>query len=256
MVERVDMDTNRMVREPVAAVVVGALSSGFVGRGFFGRELTGRKLVGRRLRRRRFLYQLGDGWRSRLGFGARRWRRPLALVQHQLMKLPDQIDVVSRRLAFVGFEAFENGLDPVDGAKDEGDGLGRDRHAVAEFAHQAFGSVREGLQPGQTEKAAGALDGMDEPKDVAEDVAVIRLLLEAHQLRIDAFETLVGLGQELLEQVVHLRRLLRTTHFRRSALVAPPPRPQDARARCQAPRHPVGFKISVLPKRLISVART
>ena len=104
------------------------------------------------------------------------------------MKLPDQIDVVSRRLAFVGFEAFENGLDPVDGAKDEGDGLGRDRHAVAEFAHQAFGSVREGLQPGQTEKAAGALDGMDEPKDVAEDVAVIRLLLEAHQLRIDAFE--------------------------------------------------------------------
>ena len=42
--------------------------------------------------------------------------------------------------------------------------------AVAEFAHQGFGGVRQRLQPRQTEEAAGAFDGVDQTEDVAEDL--------------------------------------------------------------------------------------
>ena len=91
--------------------------------------------------------------------------------------------------------------------------LGGDRHSVAEFAHQALGGVRQRLEPGKPKKAAGALDGMDEAKDVAEDFAVVRLLLEAHEFGIDPLETFIGLGQEFPEQVVHTRRLVRHTRL-------------------------------------------
>ena len=73
--------------------------------------------------------------------------------------------------------------------------------------------MRQRAEPGKPEKAAGAFDGMDEAKNVAEDVAVVRLLLEAHEFGVDPVETLIGLGQELAEQVVHTRRLVRTRAF-------------------------------------------
>ena len=103
---------------------------------------------------------------------------------------------MARRLALVRFELVENGLDAIDGGEDEGDGFGRDRHAVAKLAHQIFGCVRQRLQPRQREKAAGAFDRVHEAEDVSEDVAVVRLLLEAHEFGVDPVETLAGLGQE------------------------------------------------------------
>ena len=60
---------------------------------------------------------------------------------------------------------------------------------------------------------------MDEAEDVAENLAVVRLLLEAHQLRIDPIETLIGLGQELAKQIIH-EAPRQHTRFRRPA----PPR--------------------------------
>ena len=59
------------------------------------------------------------------------------------------------------------------------------------------------LKPRQAEKAARALDGMNQTKNVAEDPAVIGLLLEANEFYIHAIETFIGLGQELTQQVVH-----------------------------------------------------
>ena len=97
----------------------------------------------------------------------------------------------------------EDFLDAVDGEQDQRDGIAGDRHAVAEFAHQGFGGVRQRLQPRQAEEAAGALDGVNEPENVGEDLGVVRLLLEAHELDVDHVETLVGLGQEFAQQVVH-----------------------------------------------------
>ena len=78
-----------------------------------------------------------------------------------------------------------------------------DRHAVAEFAHQRFGGVRQRFQPRQAEEAAGALDGVNQTENVAEDLGVVGLLLETHELDVDHVETFVGLGQELPQQVVH-----------------------------------------------------
>jgi hypothetical protein len=63
--------------------------------------------------------------------------------------------------------------------------------------------MRQRLEPRQAEKAAGSLDGMNQTKNVAEDLAVVGLLLEAHEFRVDAIETFTGLGQELTQQVVH-----------------------------------------------------
>ena len=97
------------------------------------------------------------------------------------------------------FDRLEDRFDAVDGGKNQRDGFGGDRHPVAEFPHQVLGGMRQSLEPGQPEKAASAFDGMNEPKDVAEDLAVVRILLEAHQLGIDPLEAFAGLGQEFLK---------------------------------------------------------
>ena len=126
----------------------------------------------------------------------------------------DQVAIAAVRLLLMRFDLVEDDLDAVDRGENERDGLGGDRHAVAELAHQRFGGVRQRFEPGQSEKAAGALDGMDEAKDVAEDFAVVRLLLEAHELGVDPVETLAGLGQELAQQVVHTNALVATRALR------------------------------------------
>ena len=65
---------------------------------------------------------------------------------------------------------------------------------------------------------------------------VVRLLLEAHELDVDHVEALVRLGQELAQQVVHRQR---------------PSSPGTQAARPL----PFGSRLSVLRRRLISVAR-
>ena len=64
-------------------------------------------------------------------------------------------------------------------------GVGGHRMAVAELAHQRFSRMRQRLEARQAEKAAGALDGMDEPEDVPEDRLVVGILFEANQFDID-----------------------------------------------------------------------
>src|SRR4029077_15518465 len=81
--------------------------------------------------------------------------------------------------------------------------FGGDRHAVAEFAHQRLGGVGQGFEPRQAEKAASALDGWNEAKNIAENGAVVRFLLETDEFGVDQIETLVGLGQKFTQQVVH-----------------------------------------------------
>jgi hypothetical protein len=61
----------------------------------------------------------------------------------------------------------------------------------------------QALEAGQPKKAAGALDRMDEAKDVSEDLGVVRFALETDELGVNVIEILVGLGQKLAEQVVH-----------------------------------------------------
>ena len=124
-------------------------------------------------------------------------------------RLGDQIGVGAIRLALLALERFENFLDAVDGGENERDGVAGRRRAVAEFAHQGLGGVRERFQPRQAEKAAGAFDGVDEAENVIEDLGVVRVLLETHELDVDDVETFVRLGHEFPQQVVHEKRLRR-----------------------------------------------
>ena len=106
-----------------------------------------------------------------------------------LLQIGNQIVVGAFRLALLAFEGFENFLDAIDGGKDERDGVVGRRHAVAKLAHQRLGGMRQRFQPRQTEEAAGALDGVHETEDVIEDLGVVRILLETHELDVHDVET-------------------------------------------------------------------
>ena len=163
---------------------------------------------------RRALGALGQnlvGGLAAAGHGGQIARSPRrrVILRRQAAEALDQIAVVATAFALLAFDLVEDGLDAIDGGQDEGHRLGGGRHAVAELAHQGFGGVRQRLEPWQVEKAACPLDGVHQAKNIAEDLAVIRLLLEAHEFGVDPIETLAGFGQELTQQLVHSGRLWR-----------------------------------------------
>jgi hypothetical protein len=61
----------------------------------------------------------------------------------------------------------------------------------------------QGLQAGQTEESAGALDGVHQTEDVAQHRRVGGVALEPHELGVDGVEVLGALGQEFAQKVVH-----------------------------------------------------
>src|SRR6476620_8622651 len=67
--------------------------------------------------------------------------------------------------------------------------------------------MRHRFKPGQSEEAARALDGVNQAEDVIQDLGVIRLLLELHQLIVDGVQALAGLRQKLPQQIIHELRL-------------------------------------------------
>ena len=121
-----------------------------------------------------------------------------------LVQLLDQVFVGAFGLGLGGFEAGEDFLDAVDRGQDQRHSTGRHRHAVAEFAHQGLAGMGQRFEPGQPQEAAGALDGVNQPEDVIQNLRVGRILLEPHQLIIDRVQALVGLGEELPQKIVHL----------------------------------------------------
>ena len=155
-----------------------------------------------------------------------RLRGAARACSRHLLERTDQIGVGALRLALVLLELGENVLDAIDGEQDQRDRFAGHRHAVAEFAHQGFGGVRQRLEARQAEEAAGALDGVDEAEDVAENLGVVGLLLETHELDVDHVEALVGLDQEFPQQIVHCSSL-------RSGERGPPGRFRPRRPVCR-----------------------
>ena len=125
-----------------------------------------------------------------------------AALDHRL-ELADQIAVFAFRLGLIGLELRQQVLDAVDGGEDQRHGLAGHRHAITEFAHQGLGGVRQRFEPRQAEEAAGPLDRVHQAEDVIEDLGVVRLLLEPHQLIVDGVQALAGLRQKLTQQVIH-----------------------------------------------------
>ena len=187
-IERVDADADRMTGELFAG-----LGCGFFGLGGYGRDAALIALPGHRLLLRRRL----------------RLRRRRLMPRHA-RQLLDQVGVIAGGFLLFRLELGEDRLDAVDGRKNERHSLGGDRHAVAEFTHQGFGGMRQRFEPGQSKKSASALDGVDETKNIAENAAVIRLLLETHKLGVDEIEALAGFREKVAQQLVHSRRLVAT----------------------------------------------
>jgi hypothetical protein len=119
------------------------------------------------------------------------------------LQFDDQLLVVAFRLPLIVFERVQDCLDAIDGGEDQRDGITGRGQAVAKLAHQRLGGVRQSFQSRQSNEAAGPLDGMDETEDVIENLGVVRFLLKAHELDVDHVETLIGLGHEFPQQVVH-----------------------------------------------------
>jgi hypothetical protein len=66
--------------------------------------------------------------------------------------------------------------------------------------------MRHGLEARQAEEAARALYGVNEPEDVPEQVGIVGVLLELHQLEIENREALGRFRKKFAEQVVHWSR--------------------------------------------------
>ena len=113
------------------------------------------------------------------------------------MQFDDQILIGAFRLGFGGLEACEDFLDAVDAGQNQADRFAGDRHAVAELAHQRLAGMGQRFQPRQTQKAAGALDGVNQAKNIIQNLGVVGVLLEPHQLIVDRVQALAGLGQKL-----------------------------------------------------------
>ena len=134
---------------------------------------------------------------DRCGFGM--------LAFGHLVQFLDQVFVGAFGFGLGGLEAGEDFLDAVDRGQDQRHRTRRHRHAVAEFAHQGLAGVGQRFEPGQPEEAAGALDGVNQPEDVIQNLRISRVLFEPHQLIVDRIQALVGLGEELPQKIVHQR---------------------------------------------------
>ena len=118
----------------------------------------------------------------------------------------DEVCVRAFRLQRCAVELRKDAANAVDcdeygGNADFGGG-----RSVAQFADQCFGGMGEVGEPGQTEKSAGALDGMNKAKDRGDDAPIRRLAFKLHKLRADRFNLVARLDEKFLENVVHCIR--------------------------------------------------
>jgi hypothetical protein len=120
-----------------------------------------------------------------------------------VMQLVDQVRIGAFGLGLGCLELTQNFLDAVDGGKNERYGLAGHRHAVTEFSHQRFGGVSQRFKSWKAEEAARPLDGVNKTEDVVQYLGVVRVLLETHKLIVNCIQTLIRLGQELAEKIIH-----------------------------------------------------
>ncbi|CAH1650777.1 hypothetical protein CHELA1G11_10259 [Hyphomicrobiales bacterium] len=131
---------------------------------------------------------------------------PLLLLRpvQASFELLDDIPVSAGRLGRGAVKFRDDMLDPVDACEDERDILRLDLNlAVAKTTEQGFRRMGDRLQAGQSKKAARALDGVNEAKDVAENVNVVGVALKADELDVYDVEMLVRLSQKLTQEFVH-----------------------------------------------------
>src|SRR5690606_25741840 len=94
----------------------------------------------------------------------------------------DQILVVALGLHLVLLERAQQAANAIEAFENEGDRYRSHLElAVAELAEDALAGMSNRLQPGQAEKSARPLDGMNQPENAGEQLGIVRALLELHQ---------------------------------------------------------------------------
>ena len=233
VLERVDIDADRLIRDLVG-ITDGRvhLHHRFLGRGLGGgfrccrRRFSGCR-CGRRCRRhfrgclaecalklverdfawpQRALKRLVDkralSCRDCGRQSGRCFRRMLGL-QHHAFQPVDQVPVAAFRLGFVLLELGQDFLQAIDRQQDERDGFARHRLAVTKLAHQRLGGMRKRLEARQAEETTGTFDSVNKAEDVIENLRVVWILLELHQLNVDEIKALVGFGEEFAKKIIH-----------------------------------------------------
>ena len=117
----------------------------------------------------------------------------------------DNFAVVTLRLGTGFFEFGKEHLDGVNRLQNQRDRYGRDfKFAVSDLAEHILAVVGNLFQPGQSEETTGALDGMDQAKDVLQNPGIVGVLLEFHQFDVDNRDAFRGFRQKLVKKIVHV----------------------------------------------------
>jgi hypothetical protein len=139
-----------------------------------------------------------------------RCRARLRVGTAQIRQAVDERRGVDDTLAAVCLDVRQVLSEPIDQGQQCVRGFGVDHELlVAQPAQQVLARVTQLLEPGEVEKAAGALDGVNRPKDVGNDLGVARILLEQHQLLLHPLQVFAALDDELANHIVHCASLAR-----------------------------------------------
>ena len=101
-------------------------------------------------------------------------------------------------LVTVRLNCAQNGAEPVEQLEQPGDdGRGGGELALAQKAEKIFAGVGQLLQPLETEKARGALDGVYGAKDFREQRGIAGICLEHSEAMLHAVQAFLALDEEL-----------------------------------------------------------
>ena len=138
-----------------------------------------------------------------LGRGRRR-SREAGLVGEYGVQCGDQRTVVALGFHAIRGDAVDHQPDDIDGVQDGGDRVPcDDQGIVPEASKDILGGMGDRLKPGESQKAAGPLDCMNQPEDVSQQSRVIRAVFKCDKFAVEGLDALARLSHEILNDVVH-----------------------------------------------------
>ena len=174
----------------------GTFVDGTFGRGGVGGRGVGSRGVGDRgcfFSRRRFGGFLGSG----------RCAPFLAGAVHRV-ELRDQFLVVAVRFGLRLFEHRDDFLDPVERSENQTYSLGSNLlDTIAEIAENVFTRMGNGFETRQADKAARTLDRVNESENIAEELRVVRILLQLDDFNVQIIQAFDCLCEEFCKKIVH-----------------------------------------------------
>ena len=128
----------------------------------------------------------------------------------QYFELFNQRFIVARALAAIGLNELENHAQSVKQMQQAGNHPAAGNHfAVAQQSQKILAAMGELLEPLETKKSRGSLDGVHGAKDLAQQRGVLRTRFKIGQAPLHAVQALLALDKELSRQFIHGQSLIR-----------------------------------------------